>query len=86
MAYHEPKSRSIRLDDDVYDALRDLLESPNKFLRQALFGRGLADVVEVQKQADAANEIIAEHLERTSSVPERDRKPRGPLLKPSQRK
>lgn len=36
MAYQEPKKRTIRLDDDVYEALKKLPESPNKFLRKVL--------------------------------------------------
>lgn len=38
--YQEPKTRTIRLDDDVYEALRKLPESPNKFLRKVLSADG----------------------------------------------
>lgn len=41
MAYQEPKPRSIRLDDDVYEALQKLPESPNKFLRRMLSANGV---------------------------------------------
>ncbi len=36
MTYEPPKRRAIRLDDDVWKALRELGESPNKFLRRIL--------------------------------------------------
>lgn len=51
MAYKEPKNRSIRLDDDVYEALRKLPESPNKFLRKALSAEG---AFELPKLSDVA--------------------------------
>lgn len=40
MAYQEPKKRSIRLDDDVYEAVRKMPMSLNQFLRKALSADG----------------------------------------------
>lgn len=51
MAYQEPKPRSIRLDDDVYEALQKLPESPNKFLRKVLSADGVFDVPAVPARA-----------------------------------
>lgn len=51
MAYKEPKKRSIRLDDDVYEALRKLPESPNKFLRKLLSAGGAFELPQLSDVA-----------------------------------
>lgn len=82
MAYKEPKKRSIRLDDDVYEALRQLSESPNKFLRKVLsadgaFGDGKRNAAFELPAVDEAHET------QSALWRKMDRKP---LLKPSERK
>lgn len=91
MVYQEPKKRTIRLDDDVYEALRKLPESPNKFLRKVLSAdEAFDEVVGVLEngiiRATRRSEVD-EHIE-TVDVARRFvlRKDRKPLLKPKERK
>ncbi len=51
MTYVEPKKRTIRLDDDVWAALREMGESPNRFLRRVL-------IEEVVKEARSRREPL----------------------------
>lgn len=70
------RSKSISLADDVWDAFdqaRAVHGSYNKTL-QYVFGRGLADLLEVQQQVAKSREIVRQHMERSSSVPERDKR------------
>lgn len=75
MAYQEPKKRSIRLDDDVYEALRKLPESPNKFLRKVLSAGSV-----FQPQATPPENLVFLKEPLTNY-----QLPRKPLLKPKER-
>lgn len=78
MAYQEPKKRTIRLDDDVYEALRKLPESPNKFLRKVLSADGTF-------RTECVSDVVAE-VERGPKLDLPMPPSRKPLLKPKERK
>lgn len=79
MPYKEPSRRSIRLDDDVYAAVRAMPESLNKYLRRNLLEPG--------KVIETHDGQLIDVPRSASKRPMRvDSAQRKPLLKPSQRK
>lgn len=79
MPYKEPQRRSIRLDDDVYKAVRALPESLNKYLRRSLIGNGAPELHPMIEHRQAQHRAAAVERAPRDTV-------RKPLLKPSQRK
>ncbi len=69
MAYQEPKKRTIRLDDDVWEALKAHPMSANKLLRAYLGLDGRAKVME------SAVELVSDQLAREARVRQVSAKP-----------
>lgn len=81
-------SKGIVLDEETwkaFNAAREVHGSYNKALRHILsaggvFGKGLADVADLQRRMDASQEVMRDHMDRSANIPERDRKPPKKLL------
>ena len=70
---------SVRLDSDVWGAVRAMECSLNQYLRGALLGRGLEDVLGLQQTTSGLQEDLARHIEQTSTLPEREKPQRLPV-------
>lgn len=93
MAYQEPKKRSIRLDDDVYAAVRKLPMSLNQFLRKVLSADGAfrsqvippENLVFLKEPITTRSGALGGHLRKPFASQFDKSSNRKPLLKPKDR-
>lgn len=81
------KSRSFRIDDEVYEAIQKLPVSLNRYLRESLLGQG--------RETSGVQEIIENSVSRFMQLSEEDvlgpklskerARFKGPLLRPKDR-